>query len=170
MGLARMASATLLLSVALAGPVCGGTLDFSARVAVDVSPSGHLEPLDRCLRAELQRIPGVSVAGQEPEWILNVTALENHDRRDSSRRHVLAVIFKRPFSGTPLLKSMAGKQYEGVIEDMTADVYRVSPVQLFASADLVGSCRAIVKAFESQELSKKRKLLETLREDLEDRH
>ena len=164
-GLTARARDALIALALTCGTAHAAPLDLSARVAVDVQRA-DATALRACVVNALSRIDGVKLVDADPEWTVAVAAPD----RARSRSAVVAVVFERAFSATGILQSMVDEAHRDLVAQMTDGVFYVSRIHLVrvrAGSASAAGCRQVADLFDREELSKKRKLIDQIRSNLD---
>ena len=160
----------LLLMVTVISSVAAQDLPkFKARVKVSVSADENIKGMvTSYINRELRSLQDVEVVDRDPEWELQILAMEVSTKGGYKSGIVLSVVILSKFSSQILLPFVSGS-YKEAVDKLTSNLYYYPDHWLIVDStkDLKQSCIGIVADFDTKYLEQSRKinreLMKTLR-------
>jgi hypothetical protein len=139
-------------------------IEFNARVTVEVSATENIKGLIHSfLTRELRSLEDVLIVDEDPDYKLEVAAVELTSNKGQKTGVALSILILMPFDSelfTPLLEA----KYKESSELITTNLYNLNKhwLRVGSDDDLRKICQKIVADFDSQHLESSRILFDQI--------
>jgi len=165
-------SGPAMRSVAQAGQ--RDLLAFSARVQLDVSARQEIErKVTGYLTREFRLLGDVALVETNPEWVLSVIAAELENESGDKTGMILSVTLLAPFDAGFFKEYVipgcvqSGPRLKNFIDINLADLYQLRDHWVEVGPDLANVCNSLVENFSKRHLDDKRRIWQSVLEDLQ---
>lgn len=144
-----------------------GLPPFSARVSVVVSADNNIKPkVESYIDRELRSLGDVVVTDDNPDWILNIVALESKTKGGYESGVVLSVVALKSFDKEAVMSTVSARN-KGWVSDAISNLHEFSShsLRIGAPEELRSICSGIVADFDTKFLQPQRKYWQTVIDD-----
>lgn len=154
----RFATITFALLIPLVC-IAGDMPQFSARVSVGVSADENIKgKIESYIARELRSLGDVIVTNDNPNWAIDIVALEAETRSGYKNGVNLSVVITKPFVNTFLVNQL-DENYKSWVSAATTGLCRIYAewLRIGSPEDLRSICNGIVADFDVHFLQPERK-------------
>jgi len=161
--------ALMLVVTAVSSVAAQDLPKFKARVKVSVSADENIKgTVTSYINRELRSLQDVEIVDRDPEWELQILAMEISTKGGYKTGIVLSVVILSKFSNQFLLDRVADS-YKEIVGNLTSSLYYYPDhwLRVGSNEDLKSLCNGIVADFDTRYLEESRKMHRQLMEILQ---
>jgi len=133
---------------------------FSSKVFISVSGEDNIkDEVESYISQELISLGDIIVTDKEPDWIIEIIAIEVKTKSGPKSGVDLSIVLLKPFNNQ-IIVNLVSKESKEWVSSQTSDLYRISRhwIEIGAPEDLRSICNDIVADFNSHYIQPARDL------------